>query len=354
MSKQTVLPASFTGFGDPTQNWSRLPHTFIDHLHLMTSEAEIKVVLYTLRHTWGYGDEEKKITIDEFARGRKRKDGSRIDQGCGMADNSIKKGIAQAIQHGFIVYREEGADPARIKRYYQLKSGGQKLTPRGSEVDPHPSDSDPRTEKETSLIETPGEKPLDDDHHEVDGLGILTSDVQRFGEQVGIEVPLHHHALPPEVPDPVYTFIDEDGNDLRDYSAEALLSRIWRATRSFRLKTTPDKKYHSQVLELQRRIKKDNRWAAYIEHQINWCFNEGQPNLGAQRWFEETLDLLGFQTWLDHGPTTRTEDANGIDTSRLVALSQLRHRSKRSPHAHESPLLPEPDLWSEDEMIELD
>jgi len=143
----------FTGFDEPTENWSKLPHALINNLHLMTSESEIKVVLYILRHTWGYGDDQKKITIDEFSKGRKRKDGSRLDNGLGISENSIREGIAKAIEHGFIEVQEDSSDKARIKRHYSLRgsgSGVQKLNPRGSEVEPQPSEVEPRSEKDTT------------------------------------------------------------------------------------------------------------------------------------------------------------------------------------------------------------
>jgi hypothetical protein len=148
----------FNGFVPPTQNWSKLPHQLIDALHLIETEAEIKVILYILRHTWGYHDEEKKITMDEFCNGRKRQNGTRIDNGTGLTKNAVKDGINRAIEHGFIDAWVDASDAGRIKKYYRLsevtpqdddKIGGQSLTPGWSEVDPGGSEVDPRTEKET-------------------------------------------------------------------------------------------------------------------------------------------------------------------------------------------------------------
>lgn len=144
---------TFQGFDEPTENWSKLPHSLIDNLHRITSESELKIILYVLRHTWGYHDSEKKITIDEFCNGRKRRDGSRIDKGSGMSENAIRAGIEKATEHGFIAVTEDATDKARIKRYYQLKgsnSDPQKLNPRPSKVEPQDSTSEPRSEKETN------------------------------------------------------------------------------------------------------------------------------------------------------------------------------------------------------------
>lgn len=159
----------------PEENWSMLPNEFIDIIPQIETLAEMKVILYVLRHTWGYSDQYKKITMDEFINGRKRKDGSRIDNGLGMSPVSIRDGIKRAVAHGYIVVMEDNDDMARQKRFYSLASidsepesacepDDQKLTPRGSETDHQmirnlPSDdqkliiggseTDHRTEKET-------------------------------------------------------------------------------------------------------------------------------------------------------------------------------------------------------------
>ncbi|HWE60750.1 MAG TPA: hypothetical protein VHB98_03490, partial [Chloroflexota bacterium] len=111
---------SFAGFDPPESNFWRLPNNWFDIVVCFTSWAEHKVVEYILRHTWGYHEYDacKLITMDEFMHGRKRRDGSRLDAGCGMAENSIKKGIADAVAHGFLVVEVDDSDRGRIKKYY--------------------------------------------------------------------------------------------------------------------------------------------------------------------------------------------------------------------------------------------
>jgi hypothetical protein len=162
----------FAGFEEPTENWSKLPHALIGALGLMTSESEIKVVLYILRHTWGYHDDSKRISLDEFANGRKKSKAGRIDAGTGLSVNAVKDGLRRAIQHGFIVVQEDTRDKGRITRTYSLNMlgvsevdtpdvGGQSLIVsksdnQPSEVDGQPSDFDSRTWKDT--LETNLEK----------------------------------------------------------------------------------------------------------------------------------------------------------------------------------------------------
>ena len=112
--------APFEGFDPPESNFWRLPNSWFDLVAHFTSWAEHKVVEYILRHTWGYQEYGigKLITMDEFMHGRKRRDGSRLDAGCGMAENSIKKGIADAVAHGFLIVQTDDSDRGRIKKYY--------------------------------------------------------------------------------------------------------------------------------------------------------------------------------------------------------------------------------------------
>lgn len=142
----------FPGFEKPTANFSKLPHGLIDALPIVDSLAELKVILYVLRHTWGYQEYSlpKRITMDEFENGRKLADGNRLDSGVGMVKNSIKSGIAKAIEHGFLIRkREQIDDMARSSYVYALaiRKEGQELTFAGSKTDP-------RTEKDTSNKET--------------------------------------------------------------------------------------------------------------------------------------------------------------------------------------------------------
>lgn len=137
----------FRGFPDPQENWSKLPHEFIDALPLLTSLSEVKCILYVLRHTWGYQefDEYKHITTDEFMNGRKRKDGTRIDSGVGMSGPSIVDGLKRAVEDGFLQVETDVRDLARIKKSYAIKmfnTGEKKVASRASKV-VH------RTEKET-------------------------------------------------------------------------------------------------------------------------------------------------------------------------------------------------------------
>lgn len=114
----------FQGFEPPRQNWFKVPNELIARLPEIKSQGELAVVLYCIRHTWGWGEFSQRITLDEFEYGRKRKDGSRMDEGVGMSRPSIIKGLKRAEAHGFLDVTEEGIDGGRMAKRYAVRVGG--------------------------------------------------------------------------------------------------------------------------------------------------------------------------------------------------------------------------------------
>ena len=169
----------FAGFEDPTENWSKLPHALIGAFPGIVTVSELKIILYVLRHTWGFGeydDAGKRITLDEFANGRKRRDGSRLDGGTGLTPNAIKAGIKRAIRHGFLVQEGDGRDAARSSHKYHLRMVSDFDTlpsnsdTQPSEIDSLPSNSDTRSEKDTLETYPKGETPATDPIGDVDSV----------------------------------------------------------------------------------------------------------------------------------------------------------------------------------------
>ena len=114
----------FEGFTPPVSNYFRMPNEWIDICADIKSLAELKIIQYVLRHTWGwheYDGKPKKITLDEFMHGRKRDDGTRMDKGTGLSDRGVKDGVALAIEDGYLVCEVDDSDKARIKKSYSLR-----------------------------------------------------------------------------------------------------------------------------------------------------------------------------------------------------------------------------------------
>lgn len=111
------------GFTFPDKDFFKIPNDFIESMARIDSMAELKVILYVMRHTWGYQeyDEHKRISTDEFASGRKLKNRERMDSGTGLGKTAIKEGLAKAVSHEYLECEIDDSDLARISKSYRLK-----------------------------------------------------------------------------------------------------------------------------------------------------------------------------------------------------------------------------------------
>jgi predicted RNA-binding Zn-ribbon protein involved in translation (DUF1610 family) len=93
----------FPGF--PTPSFTPVPDIFFDELLPQLDNGELRVVLYTMRHTYGWRKTEDWITLDQFEHGQRNRDGSWRDRGCGLSRPAIARALRQAIAHGYLVER---------------------------------------------------------------------------------------------------------------------------------------------------------------------------------------------------------------------------------------------------------
>ena len=166
MVTDSPTPDVFPGFDIPRENWFKLPNSMIGFF-AESSLAETRVLMYVLRHTWGYQEFEaaKRITLDEFMRGRKNGDGSRMDAGTALSKQSVLTGIRGCVERGLLVVETNGSDPARIKKYYRLHMRGSEDTAENpmsknetsgvKNLTPDPPNEGPKTIPPMSKNETP-------------------------------------------------------------------------------------------------------------------------------------------------------------------------------------------------------
>lgn len=119
-NEQTMI---FIGFDRPESNYFRMPNSWTDLTAGINSIAELKVVEYILRHTWGYHEYgiKKHITIDEFVHGRRRQDGERMDLGTGLSERAVYDGIRKAVEDGLIEEETDNTDRGRVRKSYSLR-----------------------------------------------------------------------------------------------------------------------------------------------------------------------------------------------------------------------------------------
>jgi hypothetical protein len=74
----TLSDHTFAGFSTPEANFFRLPNEWTDITARVTSLAEMKLVEYVLKHTWGYSefDVVKKTPLMNSCMAARKKAGS--------------------------------------------------------------------------------------------------------------------------------------------------------------------------------------------------------------------------------------------------------------------------------------
>ncbi len=122
--EDSMSSCTFEGFSHPDNiGFTRIPNDWFEVCACIDNLAELKVVLYVIRHTWGFleYDEPKKITIEEFAHGRKKRDRTTMDSGTGLGITAIKDGVRKAVEHGYLITIKSQGEPGWPKKYYVLR-----------------------------------------------------------------------------------------------------------------------------------------------------------------------------------------------------------------------------------------
>ena len=125
----------FLGFASPT--YTTVPDEVFDLLLPRLSEAELKVLLYIIRRTFGWKKRADDISFSQLQHGIQRHDGSALDRGTGMSKNGVARGLKGLLDKGVIVAqrndsRERGHEPTTYALRFRdapLVPGEDKLTP---------------------------------------------------------------------------------------------------------------------------------------------------------------------------------------------------------------------------------
>jgi DNA-binding transcriptional ArsR family regulator len=103
-------------------NTTQTPNYFLDHLAPHLTEAELRVLLYVIRRTYGFHKHGDHISLSQLIDGIKRGDGSQLDEGTGLSKPSVLRGIKGLEERGILtVHRtpRQGKKPAETS-YYTL------------------------------------------------------------------------------------------------------------------------------------------------------------------------------------------------------------------------------------------
>lgn len=102
----------FAGFDSP--RYTPTPDQIFDELLApgLLTEAELRVLLYIVRRTFGWKKELDNISLSQITGGIVKRDGVRLDWGAGVAKSSAVRAIRGLVEKGVIIsrhnFREDG------------------------------------------------------------------------------------------------------------------------------------------------------------------------------------------------------------------------------------------------------
>ncbi|MBX9581989.1 MAG: replication protein, partial [Gemmataceae bacterium] len=113
-------------------NSTQVPDIILDHWMGELSGAEFKVLLYVARRTYGFGKDSDAISLNQLARGIRRRDGTVLDRGTGLSRSGVKAACVSLIGRGLLVRnantargsREPEESTYRLNLYAPLPGSG--------------------------------------------------------------------------------------------------------------------------------------------------------------------------------------------------------------------------------------
>jgi hypothetical protein len=134
MADKPPLP-DFDGWDAP--HFTPIPDQLFDQYLLHLSEAELKVLLYIMRRTFGFKKNEDAISLRQMAEGITTRDGTRLDWGAGVALRSIQRAIPALLDKGLIEADKQftsDGDPATTVYRLRMKGRSQIVRTTGQDA----------------------------------------------------------------------------------------------------------------------------------------------------------------------------------------------------------------------------
>src|SRR3954470_23654374 len=98
----------FEGFENPTT--TPVPDVVFDRFLAKLGEAELKVLLYIIRRTFGFKRDKDPISFNQFLRGITTRDGRVLDEGCGVRNRTTLSSALKSLEAKGIIESEKGWD----------------------------------------------------------------------------------------------------------------------------------------------------------------------------------------------------------------------------------------------------
>src|SRR5579871_6675282 len=86
-------------------NSTQIPDVILDFWLSELSGAELKVVLYVARRTYGFGKTSDNISLTQICSGITKRDGTVLDTGTGLSRSSVARAVKTLEEQGIILRR---------------------------------------------------------------------------------------------------------------------------------------------------------------------------------------------------------------------------------------------------------
>ena len=117
--KNDVTTMKFQGFRSP--NTTPIPDEVFDELLADLSGAEVKVLLYICRRTFGFKKDSDTISLTQIAEGITTKDGRVLDRGTGLSKRHVQRALKRLEEKQIVeVKRQIGEDGVNEINVYSL------------------------------------------------------------------------------------------------------------------------------------------------------------------------------------------------------------------------------------------
>ena len=110
----------YEGFSSP--NGTIVPDDVFDLLAPRLSEAELRVLLYIIRRTFGFKKDSDTISLKQMVEGITKRDGTVIDHGAGVVKSAAARAVRGLVEKGVVIAtRNRSAEKGDEPTSYQLR-----------------------------------------------------------------------------------------------------------------------------------------------------------------------------------------------------------------------------------------
>jgi Bacteriophage replication protein O len=115
--------AGFRGYHSP--NYTMVPDQLFDEHLAFLSGAELKVLLYIIRRTFGFKKDADSISISQMLAGIEKRDGSHLDHGVGLSKPTLLQALRSLVEKNLIASeRQRSAERGDEPTIYWLRVAG--------------------------------------------------------------------------------------------------------------------------------------------------------------------------------------------------------------------------------------